>query len=259
MSDWIYDLPVVWMAVFVFLVTGVFTAGLYGLVMNLAKGERSRASFKAFSAAMLPPLGIIFGLFTAFLASQVWRDFDEAQAAVNREASALREIILLSGTFPGEPETHMRQLIRRQIEVAATDEWPAMSRHSATLTTVPAPLAEALQLTLSLAPATPGQVIAQRQIVGALEDALDARRQRIIVSEATVNWVKWCSVLLQAVCALLAIAIVHSDNRRAAAISMGIFATGVAASIVLIASHSGPFSGEISVAFDLLLQVEPKE
>ena len=38
---------------------------------------------------MLPPLGIIFGLFVAFVASQVWNDIDRAKAAVNREASAL--------------------------------------------------------------------------------------------------------------------------------------------------------------------------
>ena len=133
-----------------------------------------------------------------------------------------------------------------------------MSRHRATLTMVPVPLAEALQLTLALEPRTDGQVAAQREIVVALQNALDARRQRIIVSESGVNWVKWTSVILQAICALLAIALVHSDNRVTAAITMGIFATGVAVSILLVASHSGPFSGQISVGPDLLLQVVPQ-
>jgi hypothetical protein len=64
---------------------------------------------------------------------------------------------------------------------------------------------------------------------------------------------------LQALCALVAIALVHSDNRATAAIAMGIFATGVAVSIVLIASHGGPFSGQISVGPDLLLQVMPPQ
>ena len=258
MSDWLYDLPVTWMALVVFLATYVVTAALYWLVMRLANGERARV-FKAMSPGMLPPLGIIFGLFIAFLASQVWRDLDEAQAAVNREASALRAVVLMIGRFPGEPDLQMRRLIRTQIEQAVADEWPAMSHHSATLALVPAPLIEALQLALSLAPGDEGQVIAQREMVSALANALDARRQRIIVSETTVNWVKWLSVLVQAVCALLATAMVHSDNRRTAALAMGLFATGVAASIVLIAAHSGPFSGEISVGPELLLQVAPQE
>ncbi|MBV8970121.1 MAG: hypothetical protein JO331_13820 [Verrucomicrobia bacterium] len=49
----------------------------------------------------------------------------------------------------------------------------------------------------------------------------------------------------------------HSDNRARAAIAMGIFATGVAVSVLLIASHDRPFSGEISVKPDPLLQVRP--
>ena len=42
--------------------------GLYGKMPSraLAKGERGRA-FKAISPGMLPPLGIIFGLFVAFI------------------------------------------------------------------------------------------------------------------------------------------------------------------------------------------------
>jgi hypothetical protein len=258
MGEWLYNLPVIWMTLVVFLATFVVTAGIYGAVLRLATGERARA-FKAVSPGMLPPLGIIFGLFIAFLASQVWRDFDEAQGAVNREASALRAVMILSDSFPGETETRIRGLVRTHIEQVVANEWPAMSRHSATLTMFPVPMAEALQLTLSLTPSGEGQTIAQRQLASELEDALDARRQRIIISESTVNWVKWCSVLLQAVFALVAIAMVHSDNRKAAAIALGLFATGVAVSIVLIAAHSGPFSGEISVGPDLLLQVVPRE
>jgi hypothetical protein len=33
--------------------------------------ERARRAFKAISAGMLPPLGIVFGLFVAFIAAQV--------------------------------------------------------------------------------------------------------------------------------------------------------------------------------------------
>jgi hypothetical protein len=40
---------------------------------------------------------------------------------------------------------------------------------------------------------------------------------------------------------------------------MSIFAIAVVACIVLIASHSRPFTGQISVGPDLLLQVMPKE
>jgi len=57
---------------------------------------------------------------------------------------------------------------------------------------------------------------------------------------------------------LIAIALVHVESRGAAAVAMGLFATGVAVSILVIASHDRPFTGEISVAPDLLRQVMPE-
>src|SRR5947208_15504497 len=257
MSDWLHNLPVVWMALVVFGFTYLVAAAIYAIVTVLAVAERAR-SFKAISAGMLPPLGIIFGLFVAFTAAQVWTDNERANTAVNREASALRAVVILAASFPGEPETRMRALIRRYIEEVATQEWPMLAQHAATLKITPRALAEALHLTLALTPETEGQKTAQREIATALENALDARRQRIIVSQSQVNLVKWSCLLVQAACALLAIAMVHSDNRLASTITMGIFATGVAASILLILSHDRPFMGEISVRPDPLLQVMPE-
>jgi hypothetical protein len=99
---------------------------------------------------------------------------------------------------------------------------------------------------LQVGPQGAGQQTAQREIISALGTALDARRQRIIVSQAEVNPVKWCCLYLQAICELLAIAV-------------GLFATGVAASVLLIAVHDRPFTGEISVGPGPLLQIMPSE
>jgi len=256
MTDWLYNLPIVWMALVVFGFTYLLAAGICVLVTALAEGERARA-FKAVSSGMLPPLGIIFGLFVAFTAAQVWTDNERANTAVDREASALRAVVILAATFPGEPESRLRALIRRHIEQAVTQEWPMMARGTATLRFTPPLLAEALQLTLALTPNAEGQKIAQREIATALETAFDARRQRIIVSQSHVNLVKWLCLFVQAAASLFAIAMVHCDNRIASAITVGLFATGVAASVLIIAAHDQPFAGEISVGPGLLLQVIP--
>ena len=58
---------------------------------------------------------------------------------------------------------------------------------------------------------------------------------------------------------MVAIAMVHSDNRLARAISLTLFATGIALSVLLIAAYGRPFSGEISVGPELLKQVIASE
>ena len=256
MSDWFHNLPVLWLALVVFGFTYLVSAAIYAVVMVLAVGERAR-SFKTVSPGMLPPLGIIFGLFVGFTAAQVWSNSERASAAVDREASALRSVVILAAAFPGETESRLRALISSYIADAVVQEWPMMAHRILSLRIAPHPLAEAVQLTLSLEPAGPGQQTAQRDITTALENALDARRQRITISLSEVNWLKWFCLYLQAACALFAIAMVHSDNRLASAMTMGLFATGVAASALLIASYDRPFIGEISVGPAPLLQVMP--
>ena len=151
----------------------------------------------------------------------------------------------------------MDALVRRHIRDAAAVEWPAMAHRRATLSVVPVPLAQALQLAVGLTPRTEGQKAAQREIVDSLQSALDARRQRVIVSESSVNWVKWTGVILVALLTLIAIAFVHSDNRVTAALAMGIFAAAVGVSLMLIAAQERPFHGEFAVSPDVLIQVMP--
>jgi hypothetical protein len=254
MSDWLLNLPVPWMALVVFVATYLIAGGVYLIVTNLAVNERARA-FKAVSPGMLPPLGILFALLVGFIAVEVWSNFDKAKAAVATEASALRAVVLLAGTFPDEQKARIDALINRHIEEAVNNEWPEMAKQRATLSTLPKALIEALHDTLALKPADDSQRTAQPEMVKALHTALDARRQRIVVSQSAVGTVKWAGILLQGLCTLVAIAMVHSDNRLACAITLTLFATGIALSLLLIAAYSRPFTGEISVGPGLLKQV----
>ncbi len=128
MSDWLLNLPVLWMAVVVFAATYLLAASIYWVVTRLAVNDRARA-FKAVSPGMLPPLGILFALLVGFIAVEVWNNFDKAKAAVATEASALRAVVLLAGTFPEEQKTRIYALIDRHIEEAMNKEWPAMAQH----------------------------------------------------------------------------------------------------------------------------------
>ena len=133
-----------------------------------------------------------------------------------------------------------------------------MARQDATLTIAPPTLAEALRLALSITPDREGQVAAQREMVASLQSAFEARRQRIILSRSSIDWVKWTVLFVQAGLTLVAIAMVHSGNSSANRIILGVFATGVGVAVLLIISHSRPFGGEIGVTPSVLLQVMPE-
>jgi hypothetical protein len=258
MTDWLHQLPVVWMALVIFAAIAAATALIYWSVLALAAKGRM-AAFKAMSPVMLTPLAVVFGLIVGFLAAQVWSDAERANGAVVREAGALGAVLLLATGFPDQTEGRLRAIVRRHIKDAVDNEWPAMAHQQAVLPPMTAADTEALETMLSLHPQGEAQTMAQREMIAAFRAALEARQERIIISKAKINWVKWTVVLLLAGLILVTIAMVHSDNRLTAAIAMGLFAVGVAACVLLIASHNRPFTGEISVSPTVLLQVLPKE
>ena len=106
MSDWFHNLPLGWMTLVSFGGVYLVAFAIHAGVTAAATPERTK-SFKLVSPGMLPPLGIIFGLFVAFTAAQVWNDNDRASSAVSREVSALRSVLVLAATFPGDFVTRM--------------------------------------------------------------------------------------------------------------------------------------------------------
>jgi hypothetical protein len=257
MLEWVYYLPVPWMALVIFGLTFFIAFAIFVIVTRLATGGHV-GLFMGLTTAVLSPLGTIFALFGGFLAVQGWQDAQRATQAVNQEASALRTAVILAASFPSHFEHQIDALVRRQIQDAATVEWPAMASNALTLVSIPAPLVEALHLTLAQVPQGEGQVIAQREIVRTLHEALDARRNRILISESTINGVKWACLTVEAILILVAVAMVHSNKPSTAAMALAIFATAIATSMLLIASHARPFTGAIHVGPDPLLQVMPE-
>ena len=130
MGDWLLNLPIPWMAFIIFV---------------------ARA-FKAFSPGMLPVLGTIFALLVAFVAVQVWNDFDKAKLAVATEASALRAVDVFAETLPDEQRTQLRALMNRHIEEAVNREWPEMAHERLTLASLSTHLVEAQRLTVLMKP-----------------------------------------------------------------------------------------------------------
>ena len=243
MVNWLHSLSIVSLLLVTCAATALVTVAIYVIVTRLAAAGRRDAL--AAAAGLLPPLALVFGLLIGFLAAGVWSNGSNAQQAVDNEASALRTVDLLDRDFPAADQRRLDLLIRSYIEQAVTHEWPAMARQNATLVAAPPQIALALQVALGLPADNPGRVIAQREIVTSLDAALDARRQRIIISQSAVNSAKWAGVIALGILTLIGIACVHSANRRMAAIAMTLWAAAVVVSLLMIGVQDRPFGTSV--------------
>ena len=190
---------------------------------------------------MLTPLCIILGLLIGFLAARVWANLDRANQYVGQEAGALRETILLTDALPSDVRTGVRQAVKKHIDFIESKEWPAMASGSANLHSVAVGLAEAMTALLSFTPVQSNQQLAQQRALAAIEQALEARRNRVLLSEAEIAPLQWIVIIGLAVLILVTLAMVLIQERLAMAITMFIYSTGIAVCLVLLMSYDRPF------------------
>jgi hypothetical protein len=192
--------------------------------------------------AMLTPLAVIFGLVIAFLATRVWGNLDHAQAYVVEEASGIREAVLISSVLPSDTRDALREEIGNYLHFVDQVDWPAMLRGQEGLHQTPSGLPEALTILLSFVPQQPGQQLAQSRAVAAIEQVLQARRKRILLSEAVISLPQWMVIIVLDALVLFTIGTVHAGRYTTAAVNMAIFSTAVASCIVLLMINDRPFN-----------------
>jgi hypothetical protein len=95
---------------------------------------------------------------------------------------------------------------------------------------------------LSFVPQQPGQQLAQSRAVAAIEQVLQARRNRILLSEAAISPSQWIVIIVLDTLILITIGTVHAARYTAAAVNMTIFSTAVASCIVLLMINDRPFN-----------------
>jgi ABC-type multidrug transport system fused ATPase/permease subunit len=229
-------------ALVVFGLSYLGTALIFVLVTSAAPYGWAR-DFKFVPAVALTPLAILLAVLLGFLASRVWTNFDHAEGYVRQEADALHQTLLMAQALPPTIQTRLRNAISAHVKAVEEEEWPAMARQQqANLARSPGVLTEAIVMLLEFSSTRTGEQVAQERAVAALEQALEARRSRIMLSGVLIDWLQWWVVVLLIVLVLVMIAMSHIDNRGVCALSLFFVATALAASLLLLMAYDQPFN-----------------
>jgi hypothetical protein len=152
----------------------------------------------------------------------------------------------------------MRNSIHKYIHFVAVQDESAMKENRAELRLLPPGLTDGLDALLSFNPATPAQQITQERTEAAIERVLEARRDRIVLNEATIGPIQWIVILILSTVVLLVIAMVHIDWPVTVALNLFLFSTAVAVCLILIIVNDRPYShGGASLDLLALQQVDP--
>jgi hypothetical protein len=109
----------------------------------------------------------------------------------------------IKGVLPTQKRDTIRDDVNRYLQFVDTEDWRANLRQ------LPPGLSDALTALLSFNPQGSGQREAQRRATNAVEAALQARRDRILLSEAAISPPQWIVIIVLDALILVTIAMVQ--------------------------------------------------
>ena len=207
----------------------------------------TREGFHAeISAPMLGVVAALFGLLLAFVIIIAYENFLEASADVSREADSLASIVRDSAAFPEAEGDRVRSAVGTYVRAVVDDEWAQMHDGNDSLQAATA-LDGVFTALQTVEPRSPGATGFFDDSVRQLNDALDARRDRLEASDGGLPFEMAALILFSSLVIVAYAILVGSPDFWFHALGPAALAVVVAFSLVVLLDLSYPFSGDFAV------------
>lgn len=191
--------------------------------------------------AMIGSIGLLFGLFAAFLANDIWTRQETARVAVVSEAEGIQRMMRLAdGLATGEAKL-IKNALAAHIKLAMEEDWPAMldGRISPKSSAKVGEISAAI-ITFEVGKSEGPEF--QGRLLDAFNDIRTNWSLRSRMAEDRRITIKWYGVLLFGFLTQVAIAVVHIARLRAMFVAQSIFGLAFASLCAIMFINEFPFS-----------------
>lgn len=191
--------------------------------------------------AIIGPVSLMFGLFAAFLANDIWGTNVAARNAVLQEADGVQAMLRYTEPLPDAEAKMMKNVLTTYVRKAIDNEWPKMRDGQVDPEAVDRLRAISNAIIIFEVGKSEGAVIQGRLLDAFNQIRVNWQTRTRIAQERQVT-IKWHGVILFALLTQIAIGVVHFRRMRAMLVAQSIFGLAYALSTVLLFINEFPFS-----------------
>lgn len=229
--------------------------GICGVLIVRRYVDRSKLkSHHDIAGPLFATLGVIYAVLLGFSTVIVWQQFEDANITLNKEANYYADIYRdmngLSPEFKEKGEAAMDEYI----EAVINDEWKVIG-YGKRSEKVQALAARIWELYSSYQPQTETQKIFLAESVRKMNEAGEMRRQRLMDANNGLNPVLWL-VLIMGGCITISFTFFFgSDNLTLQLVMTTLLSALIGLLLFTILAMDHPYSGDVSVKPDALIQM----
>ncbi|HEY9682580.1 MAG TPA: hypothetical protein V6C86_13455 [Oculatellaceae cyanobacterium] len=217
---------------------------------------------------MLSVLGTLYAVVLGFVVVSASQDMDQARLNVEHEANAVADVFRLAEGFPEKNRVQIQTACERYVHVVIDEEWHRMQKDEPNS----AGWQQVNKLWSSIRnyePQTESQKSFYQQILSAMDEFGDCRRERLITATNKVSPVLWAVLIVGGLSTTVFTYFFALDSIRAQALMTVLVSVTLSLNIYLVALYSTPFFGDFGVkptaflmnvsTFDALAEERNKE
>ncbi|MQA26424.1 MAG: DUF4239 domain-containing protein [Micromonosporaceae bacterium] len=173
--------------------TVIATGALVALARRLIPGDTKQEHHDVL-IAIHQMVGMLYTILLAFVVIIVWEAADQADDDSQAEANKLSQIYFTARGMPEPQQGELKDLASSYAAVVVDKEWPLM-REGKTSAEARSLVGQMRVTAHSLRPTTPRDEILMTQTLDAINELVDARRERTSAVEPSVPPVMWAGLL----------------------------------------------------------------
>ena len=198
-------------------------------------------AFKGAEPAVIGTVSLLFGLFAAFLANDIWTRNQTARQAVIEEGDAIRNLARLAEGQDKVVAADLTAALKDYAAAVIEKNWPLMAVGQRSLEILPRVRAISRLLVLGAVGQSAGPVV-QSKMLEASTTLREKRQVRTIMAENRKLTIKWHALILFGLLTQLAITVTHLGRTRPMLLAHLVFGLALATCLSILLLNEFPFS-----------------
>ena len=203
-------------------------------------------SYHEVGGYLLSVLGTLYAVVLGFVVVNASQDMETARLNVEKEANAVADVYRLAEGFPASSRTEIQFACEKYVHIVIDSEWKQMNQQE--------PNAECWQQVDRLwtsirncEPSTESQKAFYQQMLSAMDEFGDCRRERLLTANNKCSPVLWAVLIVGGLSTTVFTYFFGIDSIKAQALMTVLVSLTLSLNILLVALYSSPFMGDFSV------------
>jgi hypothetical protein len=232
--------------ILIVLLSGAAAIGLSFAVHRLVHIDTRRRHQEVGTAVFLQ-LGVLFAVLLAFVFSEAYSEYGEAQQAIDLECAALHAASMIESTLPKPEARAMLGLEAAYIHDVIDSDWREMRDHRRGSRKAVATLTELMQTAARLPVASAADAPVKAQLLELLSAAHAEREVRLYQARNGLPTILWVVLIAFSVTLLLFVAFSSIERYVWLTLFVTTFAFCVSAILALVGLLNYPFQGALAL------------